>query len=113
MARVELADLPRRVQEVIQKIIEGYNPERIIIFGSYARGDWTEDSDLDVLVVKETEERPFDRIGSVSSMCWPRKLPMDIVVKTPDEIADELDRHELFTREIMREGAVVHDRALI
>jgi uncharacterized protein len=113
MAKLELADLPDRVQEVVRKIVESYDPEKIIVFGSYARGDWTEDSDLDVLVVKETEERPFERIGSVSGACWPRKLAMDIVVKTPDEIADELDRHELFTREIMREGVVVHDRALV
>jgi len=111
MAKVQLADLPEKVQEVIRKIVEGYDPEKIIIFGSYARGDWTEDSDLDVLVVKATEERPFDRIGSVSGVCWPRKLSMDIVVKTPKELEDELEERELFTREIMREGVVVHDRA--
>ncbi len=111
MAKVQLADLPEKVQEVIQKIVEGYDPEKIIIFGSYARGDWTEDSDLDVLVVKETDERPFDRIGAVSGTCWPRKLPMDIVVKTPNELEYELHEKQLFAREIMREGVVVHDRA--
>lgn len=110
METVELADLPEKVQEVIQRIVEGYDPEKIIIFGSYARGDWTEDSDLDVLVVKETEERPFDRIGSVSGACWPRKLAMDIVVKTPQEIESELREKQLFTREIMSEGVLVHDR---
>ncbi|MFP4250904.1 MAG: nucleotidyltransferase domain-containing protein, partial [Armatimonadota bacterium] len=52
MTRVEPADLPEKVQEIIQKIVEGYDPEKIIVFGSYARGDWTEDSDLDLLVVK-------------------------------------------------------------
>ncbi|MFW6156571.1 MAG: nucleotidyltransferase domain-containing protein [Armatimonadota bacterium] len=112
MTRVEPADLPEKVQEIIQKIVEGYDPEKIIVFGSYARGDWTDSSDLDVLVVKETEERPFERIGSVSGACWPRKLAMDIVVKTPEEIEKELSERELFTREIMREGVVVHDRAL-
>ena len=112
MAKPELADLPERVQEVIRKIVESYDPEQIIVFGSYARGDWTDGSDLDLLVVKETEERPFERIGSVSGACWPRKLAMDIVVKTPEEIERELGERELFTREIMREAVVVHDRAL-
>ena len=111
MARVQLSDLPENVQEVIQRIVEGYDPEKIIIFGSYARGDWTDDSDLDVLVVKETRERPFERIGAVSGSCWPRKLSMDIVVKTPEEIENELQEQQLFTREIMREGVLVHDRA--
>ena len=111
MAKVELTGLPEKVQEVIRKIVEGYDPEKIIIFGSYARGDWTEDSDLDVLVVKETEERPFDRIGAVSGACWPRELPMDILVKTPAELEEELVEEQLFAREIMREGVLVHDRA--
>jgi len=111
MAKVQPADLPEKVQEVIRKIVEGYDPEKIIIFGSYARGEWTEDSDLDVLVVKETDRRPFERIGAVSGSCWPRKLPVDIVVKTPKEIEDELQQKQLFTREIMREGVLVHDRA--
>lgn len=109
MAKIQLADLPEKVQEIIHRIVEGYHPEKIIIFGSYARGDWTEDSDLDVLVVKETDERPFDRIGSVSAACWPRSIPMDIVVKTPREIEGELEEKQLFTREIMREGVLVHD----
>jgi predicted nucleotidyltransferase len=105
-------DLPEKVQEIIRRIAEGYDPEKIIIFGSYARGDWNEESDLDILVVKETEESPFDRIGAVSVFCWPRELAMDILVKTPTEIEDELRRRELFTREIMREGVIVHERAV-
>lgn len=111
MAKVQLADLPEKVQEVIRKIVEGYDPEKIIIFGSYARGDWTEDSDLDVLVVKDTDERWLDRTVTVSSLCRPRTLPMDIVVKTPEELKNELLEKQLFSREIMREGILVHDRA--
>ncbi|NLO05016.1 MAG: nucleotidyltransferase domain-containing protein [candidate division WS1 bacterium] len=111
MPKVQASDLPEAVHEVIRKIVEGYDPEKIIVFGSYARGDWNDDSDLDVLVVKDTEERPFDRIGSVSVFCWPRELAMDILVKTPGEIEDELRKRELFTREVMREGIVVHERA--
>jgi predicted nucleotidyltransferase len=110
MAKVTPAELPEEVQETIRKIVEGYDPEKIIIFGSYARGDWTEDSDLDLLVVKETDERPFERIGAVSSLCWPRKLAMDVLVKTPEEIETNLQERELFTRTVMREGVVVHDR---
>ncbi len=105
------AELPEQVQDVVDRIVEGYDMEKIIIFGSYARGDWTEDSDLDLLVIKETEARPFDRIGEVSGFCWPRSLGLDILVQTPSELEDALVQGDLFVRRIVREGVVVHDRA--
>ncbi len=103
-------ELPEAVQEIINKIVEGYDPEKIIIFGSYARGDAAEGSDLDVMVVKETSARWIDRHVEVSGLCRPRLLPMDIVVKTPAEIEDALAHRELFMREIMREGVVAYER---
>jgi len=110
MAKLQLADLPEKVQEVIRKIVEGYDPEKIIIFGSYARGDWTEDSDLDVLVVKETDERWLKRTVAVSSLCRPRLLPMDILVKTHEEIQEMLEGRSLFMRTVLDEGMVAYDR---
>jgi predicted nucleotidyltransferase len=83
---------------------------KIVIFGSYARGDWTEDSDLDVLVVKETEERWLDRTVTVSGICRPRRLPMDILVKTPDEIEEMLEERSLFMRTVLNEGMVAYDK---
>jgi predicted nucleotidyltransferase len=110
MARIRPTDLPEKVQQVIRRIAEGYDPEKIIIFGSYARGDWNEDSDLDVLVVKNTSERWLDRIVAVSSLCRPRLLPMDILVKTPGEIEAALGERELFVRQVMEDGFVAYER---
>ncbi|NLO05014.1 MAG: nucleotidyltransferase domain-containing protein [candidate division WS1 bacterium] len=110
MPKVQAGDLPEAVREVIRKIVEGYDPEKIIIFGSYARGDARPDSDLDVLVVKDTEERWIDRVVEVSLLCTPRVIPMDILVKTPDEVQHMLDRRSLFMHTIMNDGVIAHER---
>ncbi|MEA3399952.1 MAG: nucleotidyltransferase domain-containing protein [Armatimonadota bacterium] len=103
-------DLPQQVQEVVDRIVEGYDPEKIIIFGSFARGTWTEDSDLDLLVIKDTDARWLDRVVEVSGFCTPRLLSMDIIVSTPREVRDALPHSELFMREVMREGVVAYQR---
>lgn len=106
----EAVELPPAVQEIIDRIVEGYDPERIIVFGSYARGDATPESDLDVLVIKDTPESWIDRVVAVSLLSRPRLIPMDILVKTPDEVQYMLDRRSLFMRTIMNEGVTVHER---
>ena len=49
------------IQEILDKIVEAYKPEKVILFGSYAFGCPDEDSDIDFLIVKNTSERPIDR----------------------------------------------------
>ena len=102
-------ELPEAVQEIIDRIVEGYDPERIIIFGSYARGDASPGSDLDVLVIKETPERETSRRIALSRLIGPRRLGVDLIAKTPDEVRYMLDRRSLFMHTIMDEGVVVHE----
>ena len=49
------------LEEIVKKIVIGYSPLKIILFGSYAYGMPTEDSDIDLLIIKETDKRPIDR----------------------------------------------------
>ncbi|MFO8080432.1 MAG: nucleotidyltransferase domain-containing protein [Armatimonadota bacterium] len=110
MMAITKAQLPTTVHDVIKKIRDGYHPEKIIVFGSYARGTQTETSDLDLLVIKDTDERWLDRVRQVSGLLTPRRLPMDIIVKTPEEVDDALRERELFMREITEEGVVAYER---
>ncbi len=110
MAKVTPAELPERVQETVRKIVEGYDPEKIIIFGSYAVGTQREGSDLDILVVKDTSARWADRVRTVSGLLMPRRLPMDIIVKTPAEVEEALQERELFMRQVTKEGVVAYER---
>ena len=73
------------INEVINKIITGYHPEKIILFGSYARNEQTADSDLDLLIVKDTDQSPVQRQRSVRSLFDKQQFPMDILVYTPAE----------------------------
>ena len=100
---------PALVGLAVQAIVREYQPQRIIVFGSFARGDTHELSDLDLIVVKETHERFFDRIGRVRDAC--RQLPVDVqpLVYTPAELDDMVGRGNAFLETALAEGRVVYD----
>ncbi|WP_310392751.1 nucleotidyltransferase domain-containing protein [Hymenobacter sp.] len=77
-----------QIQAVVRRIVEGYQPDRIILFGSYAYGVPTEDSDLDLLVIKRNAEaKRAERSIAVWQHLWNADLPaMDILIRTPDEL---------------------------
>jgi len=100
------------VQWVVDTIRDEYQPEKIILFGSRIWGEPHRDSDLDVLVIKETETRELDRMREVSRLLSPRTLPLDIFVKTPEEIRYRLEIGDNFIRDIVTRGRVAYDRSV-
>ena len=52
----------------MQRIVAGYAPEAIILFGSHAYGTPHEDSDIDLLIIKQTEKRPIDRASDIRQL---------------------------------------------
>jgi len=74
------------LDQVVDRLISGYDPDRIILFGSRASGLEHEDSDYDLLIVKPTEEGPLDRQIAVERLLHDRRLALDIHVYTPDEV---------------------------
>src|SRR5215472_15163197 len=75
-----LADITRR-------IVEKFQPEKVVLFGSYAYGTPDLDSDVDLLVVMDSDEPMAQRIRRVTEVAKVRFLPMDIIVRTPVEMA--------------------------
>jgi predicted nucleotidyltransferase len=77
-----------QIQAVVRRIVEGYEPDRIILFGSYAYGTPTEDSDLDLLIIKQdAEAKRSDRAIAIWSLLWNSQAPaMDILIRTPAEM---------------------------
>lgn len=98
------------IQRVVEMIQERFQPESIVLFGSRIWGEPDADSDLDVLVIKESDEREVDRIREVSRLLRPRPLPLDILVKTPAEIRERLARGDDFIRTILDRGRVAYER---
>jgi predicted nucleotidyltransferase len=84
-------------------------PERIILFGSYAYGNPTPDSDVDLLVIWNTNKPRRERILDVSLLLYPRSFPVDIIVKTPEELKQEI-KTSFFIREIINKGKVIYEQ---
>ena len=86
------------------------NPEKIILFGSYAYGKPTPHSDVDLLVVLKMSASPKERSWRVSRLLLPRPFPVDILVKTPKEIEKALESGDFFLQEIITRGKVLYER---
>lgn len=94
----------------VKRIAETLHPEKIILFGSFANGIPTPDSDVDLLVVMETNASSADRSWSVSRLLIPRPFPVDILVRTPLEIRKERLNRNFFVREIVSQGKTLYER---
>ena len=94
----------------IQRIVRELQPEKSVLFGSYAYGNPTPDSDVDLLVIMETDLPSSQRYVAVSRLINPRPFPVDIIVKRPDEMKSALEKGDLFLREIITRGVVLYDR---
>lgn len=101
----------RLISQIVKKIIEGYCPERIILFGSYAYGRTDPDSDIDLLIIKETDERPIDRRVAVSNIVYDPQLhiPFEPIVITPDELKRRTEMGNQFINEILMKGKVIYE----
>ncbi len=101
---------PRKIRAVVDKIVQDFHPERVILFGSYAYGKPTVDSDVDVLVVMESDERPAARASRVIASVFGKTFPMDIMVRTPRELENQLNVGDSFFTEIVERGKVLYGR---
>ena len=95
---------------IADKLKERYNPEKIILFGSYAWDLPDEDSDIDLLVIKDTEEKPHDRMVNAARIISPLRkgYGVDIVVITPEELKSRLEIGDQFLQEIISRGEVLY-----
>lgn len=101
----------KSLPKAIKRIASTLKPEKIILFGSYAYGKPTPDSDVDLLVIMNTRARQIDRYLAVSNLLVPREFPVDIIVRTPQEIKAELKKKgSFFMREVLAKGKVVYER---
>ena len=80
------------IQKIVQQIVGHCHPQKVILFGSYAHGTPTADSDVDLLVVMETDVSPAERFLTVSRLVRPRPFPLDVIVKTPARCTPRLRR---------------------
>lgn len=98
------------LEDVTEKLIRDYNPERIILFGSHGTEEQSGGSDIDLLIIKKTPKRPVDRRIEVERLLSPRSLSLDLTVYTPDEVRELFSAGSPFIEEILETGRLLYMR---
>ena len=97
------------IQVTCDDIAREFHPQRIVLFGSYAYGTPTEDSDADLLVVMDIPEEETRRQAVQIRQRIPRRFRIDLIVRTPAELAFRVAHNDWFYREILEKGKVLYE----
>jgi len=96
------------IQKVARQIVDRFHPQKVILFGSYAQGKVTDHSDVDLLVVMETQENPLHIAGLISAAI-DHPFPLDILVMTPSRLQEYLNERAVFATHVMANGRVLYE----
>jgi HEPN domain-containing protein/predicted nucleotidyltransferase len=101
----------KTIDDVVNRLIEQYKPEKVILYGSCSKSGIPEKgSDVDLLVVKDTDRRLIDRLIEVESLLSDRTLPLDIMVYTPEEMRRLFSLGSPFIEEVLEKGRLLYMR---
>jgi predicted nucleotidyltransferase len=99
------------ITQMVQRIVERFHPEKIILFGSYARGAPGPDSDVDLLVVLRADGSKHDRTVEIYQALGATGLPKDVIVVSPEDVERYRDIPGAIIWPALREGTVLYERA--
>ena len=101
-------EIENEVQSITRQIIEKYEPDKIILFGSAARGEYDEVNDLDFLIIKQDVPLyGIDRMRELDELIE-RNIAADMLVYRPDEFEDRIKLGDPFIKTILEEGRVLY-----
>ena len=103
-------EIETSLQSILKKLIERYKPQKVILFGSYAYGFPNLDSDLDLLIIKETSVEFLDRLIEVREILSDpnRNIPLEVIVLTPQEVKKRTSIGDQFITQIIENGTVLY-----
>lgn len=96
------------IQAYCDAIAREFKPEKIILFGSYAYGTPTEDSDVDLMVVMPCKRRPLDQALTIRDRLN-ATFPMDLLVRTPREVEKRIRWRDCFINEVLTKGKLMYE----
>lgn len=102
--------LTEELQKIVSVLIENYQPEKIILFGSLASDKVKEESDIDLLLVKKSDKRPLERVIEVMALLGYPRIALDIFVYTPEEIEYLRKEGSQFIEDILEHGKVLYEK---
>ena len=102
-------DISNTLQKISERLKTEYHAAKVILFGSYARGDATRDSDIDLFIIAPTKERFFDRMATVRGFIRDLRkgLPVAPIVLTPQEVEQRKRKRDQFVQEILKNGVAL------
>lgn len=101
--------LTQKKFQQISEALKPYQPEKVILFGSWAWGKPKKDSDFDLLIIKKTKRNYFRRIPEVRSYLFSVDNAFDILVMTPKEVSRRLRLGDFFIKEILKKGKILYE----
>ena len=97
-----------QIKNLCRQIVEGFNPQKIILFGSHAYGKPNEDSDVDLLVIMPFEGRNSQKSIEIISLVK-TKLPLDLLVRTSEQVKQRIEMEDFFMQDIVSKGKVLYE----
>lgn len=97
-----------QIKDLCRQIVEGFQPQKIILFGSYAYGKPHEDSDIDLLVVMQYEGNELEQMAKVRRRLK-SKFPLDVLVKTNKQLKERSEMGDFFIKEIIEKGKILYE----
>ena len=97
-----------KIRLLSERIAREFHPERIILFGSYAYGTPTDDSDVDLLVILPFKEKPTRKALEILNKLNPH-IPLDLLVRTPEQVRERLRHRDWLICEIIEKGLMLYE----
>lgn len=99
----------KRIDDVSDRIARQFAPDRIILFGSYAYGEPSEDSDVDLLVVLPFDGKPYRKAAEIAASVH-AGFPLDILARRPDDVERRYQEADPLVRDALDRGRVLYER---
>ena len=97
-----------KIHDFAREVADRFHPDRIVLFGSYAYGKPTKDSDIDLLVVMNHEGRAVEQAAKIRSSLH-SSFPIDVLVRSPRKIRERLEMGDPFVKTIVEKGEVLYE----
>jgi predicted nucleotidyltransferase len=98
------------VRDIVRRIVETAQPEKVILFGSQSRGDARPNSDFDVLVIKQSDEPRYRRAAPLYAALADVPVEVEVLVYTPEEVEEWSEVPQAFITTAVREGTTIYER---
>ncbi len=99
-----------KIYDIVNRIAAKFNPDKIILFGSYAAGTPNKDSDIDLLIIQDTDLPPHRRSFDIQKLLIGSMVPMDILVYTNQEFEKEQTERNSFLSNVVKTSKILYER---